>query len=304
MIEAVDAEFPVLFSHRARADWGVGVLSGERDGKRRYLFEGGEERTIAAAHHHLMQKVENPNRDQQASYARLTALLATRERREPAAGSNGAKAVTEQLATFRREHPMGFSSEAWKSVERNLRVRQAREPSVLQALSANSLDALARSRRLDGVWDHVVALVGESGLAAARLESAPGADDRRQLGQAVRDLLHGKEGYARRFDAFVSRYEAVFREFPDWQAVTALPALIFPLEHVCVEPTVFRKQLKALSRQSVIGARPISVTYERCRSMARALACALAAQGEVPADLLEVHAFILTSFRPAQRAAS
>jgi hypothetical protein len=45
---ALDADFPGLFCHRTRMDWGVSVLSGDRDGKHRYLFEGGAERTMAA----------------------------------------------------------------------------------------------------------------------------------------------------------------------------------------------------------------------------------------------------------------
>jgi hypothetical protein len=281
-----------------RMDWGVSVLSGERDGKRRYLFEGGEERTMAAAHHHLMQKVEQPDRDQQAAYARLTALLAKREGREPPAGSQGTKALVEQLETFRRKYPAGFCSDAWQSDERNLRARRAREGAgqkAQKALSAKSLDGLAKSKSLEGVWSQVVTLVSESGLASDELGTTSSNEQQRLLGETVRDLLHGSDHYERRFDRFVMRYESVFRNAPGWQAATALPALVSPVEHVCVEPTAFRKQLKALSRQSTLGVRPNGATYARCQGMARALANALAAQGEVPVDLLEIHAFIRAS---------
>lgn len=304
MVQAVDAEFPGLFCHRARLDWGVGVLAGERDGKRRYLFEGGEERTMAAAHDHLMQKVEHPDRDQQATYARLMALLAKREGREPAAGAEGAKALMlAQLEKFRRKYPGGFSGDAWKNEQRNLAVRRAREGSDAQALSAKSLEALARSNRLEGVWDQVVKLVGESGLGAGELETTSISHQQRALGASVRELLHGSDDYAKRFDAFVTNYQAVFQKPPSWQAATALPALLWPVEHVCVDPTAFRSQLKAFSRQSTLGARPSGAAYLRCRSMARALASALAADGEVPADLLEVYAFIRATLGPARRAA-
>jgi len=36
-----DTQFPTLFAHRLRKEWGVGVLASEKDGKRRYLFENG-----------------------------------------------------------------------------------------------------------------------------------------------------------------------------------------------------------------------------------------------------------------------
>lgn len=304
MAEPVDAEFPGLFCHRTRSDWGVSVLSGERDGNRRYLFEGGEERTMAAAHHHLMQKVEHPDRDQQATYARLMALLAKRDGREAPAAAQGTKALIEQLQRLRTKFPGGFASEAWRSEERNLRVRRARESSVQQTLSAKSLDGLARSNKLDGVWNQAVGLIRESGLVPEEFGTTSSIEHQRSLGEALRDLLHGSDHYERRFDRFVMAYEAVFQKFPSWQVATALSALVWPVEHVCVEPTAFRNQLKALSRQSTLAARPSGGTYARCRSMARALATALAAQGEVPADLLEVHAFIRATVEPSRRVPS
>lgn len=295
MTEAVDSEFPSLFCHQSRADWGVGVFSGERDGKRRYLFEGGEERTMAAAHHHLMRKVEHPDRDQQATYARLMALLAKREGREPPGVSHGTQAVLKQLEKFRLKYPAGFCSDGWLADERNVRVRRAREGASQRAqeeLSVKSLERLAKAKRMEDLWMQAVALVAESGLVSEELGSTSNPEHERVLGEAVRDLLHGSDRYERRFDRFVMRYESVFKNAPGWQAATALSALFSPVDHVCVEPVSFRKQLKALSRQSTLGARPSGSTYLRCQGMARTLAGALAAQGEVPADLLEVHAFV------------
>jgi len=303
MAEADIAEFPVLFVHSARLAWGVSVLSGERDGKRRYLFEDGEERTMAAAHQHLMQRVDRPDRGQQATYARLMALLAKREGREPAGAAVGMKAIIAQVESFRVKYPAGFSSEAWQADERNLRVREACQ-AVQRALSAAAMEKLARANRLEGVWSQVVTLVGESGLVPEPLGAPSSIGHQRLLGEGVRDLLHGTDHFERRFDRFVMCHESVFQKFPDWPAATALPALMSPVEHVCVDPATFRSQLKALSRPSTLGARPSSRSYARCRSMARALASSLATQGEVPRDLLEVHAFIRATLKPARKAGS
>ena len=55
MTEIADSEFPALFAHGTRKDWGVGVLSGVRDGKRTYLFEGGEERIMGSGAYDIFE---------------------------------------------------------------------------------------------------------------------------------------------------------------------------------------------------------------------------------------------------------
>jgi hypothetical protein len=209
--------------------------------------------------------------------------------------------LREQLQKFRLKYPAGFSSEGWQNDEQNLVARRVREGAARRAqqeLSAKSLDALTKDKRLESVWALVVARVGESGLVSEELATTASTDQQRVLAEAVRDLLHGSDHYERRFDRFVMRYESVFKSAPSWQAATVLPALVSPVAHVCVEPAVFRKQLKALSRQSTLAVRPNGATYARCLGTARtarALASALAAEGEVPADLLEIVAYMRTT---------
>jgi hypothetical protein len=132
----------------------------------------------------------------------------------------------------------------------------------------------------------------DSGLPMDKMKTASNAEQQRNLGAAIRNFLHGNESYERRFDRFIRDYESVFHEAPSWEAATALPALISPTAQVLVEPASFRKQLKALSRLSTLGPRPTGSAYLRCLAMARTLANLLAAQGEVPRDLLDVHDFV------------
>ena len=80
-----------LFNHTARKDWGVAVLVREEGGKRAYVFEDGEERTMASGYHQLMRRVEQPNVDQRAFYERQRAVLA---RREKASASNSPSKFT------------------------------------------------------------------------------------------------------------------------------------------------------------------------------------------------------------------
>ena len=303
---ADDSGFPALFTHLNRTDWGVSVLSGQRDGKRRYLFESGEERTMGAGPLDMMRKVEQPSSDQRATYARLVALLAKREKRTEPPAAPGATAVVKQLERFHKKYTNGFFGKEWKSDKTSMHARQARGALVAKAqddFSKEALSKLERSERFDASWNLVVASLSESGLIpGVQLRTATLPDQQRALSGGVLDLLHGTETYERRFDRFVGVYEVVFREPPTWETATALPALVTPLEHVHVEPVAFRKQLKALSRYSSFGARPAGSAYVRCLTMAQALANMLAERGEVPRDLLDVHDFIRVSINAPTKA--
>jgi hypothetical protein len=292
---AYSREFPSLFSHKKRSDWGVGVLSGEQDGKRRYLFEDGEERIMGAGGIELMHKVELPDRDQQATCARLMTLLAKREGRAESAESPGVSALLKQLDRLHKKYPGGFFGKAWRADEKIASARQNRSgsaPKLQAALALKNLEKLERARRYDEIWGQVVTLLGESALASGPLKAVSGLEQQRLICERTRELLHDTGSYEARFDRFVAAYETVFHEAPSWQTATALPALMSPVDHVYVEPTLFRKQLKALSRYSAFPARPSGGAYTRCLGMAQALANMLAARGEVPRDLLDVHDFV------------
>jgi hypothetical protein len=292
---ADDSGFPALFAHLNRADWGVSVLSGQRDGKRRYLFESGEERTMGAGALDLMRKVEQPSSDQRATYARLVALLAKREKRADPPKAPGATAVVKQLERFHKKYANGFFGKEWKSDKNSMHARQARGALVENAqeqLSKDALDKLQVAQKFEAVWSLVVASLNESGLLTSELRPTAQADEQRALSGACVALLYGSESYEQRFDRWVATFESVFHEPPSWETATALSALVTPLEHIPVDPPSFRKQLKALSRYSSFGARPVGSVYTRCLTMAQALANMLAERGEVPRDLLDVHDFI------------
>jgi hypothetical protein len=293
---ADDGGFPALFAHLNRADWGVGVLSGQQDGKRRYLFESGEERTMGAGAFDLMRKVEQPSSDQRATYARLVALLAKREKRAAPPKAPGATAIVKQLERFHKKYANGFFGKEWKSDRSSMHARQARGRLVEKAqeqLSKEALTKLEAAEKYEAVCNRVVASLNESGLLATELGPVTQADEQRALSGATVDLLYGSSSsYEQRFDRWVSTFETVFNQAPSWETATALPALVTPLEHIPVDPPSFRKQLKALSRYSSFGARPVGSVYTRCLTMSQALANMLAERGEVPRDLLDVHDFI------------
>lgn len=292
---AETAEFPALFVHEQRANWGVSVLSGESDGKRRYLFEGGDERTMGQGALDLMRKVERPDHHQRATYARLVALLAKRKTHTAAPGTRSAPAaLLKQLALFHAKFSGGFHGADWQADPQQLAERESRSASskkVTLQLAERALDKLAKGKRDDRIWELAGTLLVQSELACDEL-TAPTANQRSALGAAVGELLHGQGAHEKRFDRFIACFESAFGKPPGWQTATALSALMFPTTHVYVEPNAFRKQLKLLSRASPLGARPSGASYARCLDMARTLANQLAAKGEVPRDLFDVHDFI------------
>jgi hypothetical protein len=190
-----------------------------------------------------------------------------------------------------------------------MHARQARGRLVETAqeqLSEEALTKLEAAGKYEAVWNQVVQSLNGSGLLTTELQPATRADEQRALSSATVDLLHGSSGsYEQRFDRWVSTFETVFDQAPSWETATALPALTTPLEHIPVDPPSFRKQLKALSRYSSFGARPVGSVYTRCLTMSQALANMLAERGEVPRDLLDVHDFIrVTQSAPSKAQAA
>jgi hypothetical protein len=295
MARANNTEFPSLFSHAKRTSWGVGVVTEERDGKRTYLFEDGEERTLGAAGIELMRKVEHPDTEQQATCTHLLSLIAKREKRAAPSKATSASGVDKQIERFRKKFRGGFSGGDWKSDKSAAFARHARgaiADQLQSILSAENMQKRMAQHDVAGAWRDAAKLLTDSRMATIEPTLPGSAEDHRRLFDALFGLLHGPESYEHRFDRWVAAYASVFRDTLTWQVATVLPALMSPVDHVFVEVTSFRKQLKALAREGTLGARPSGAAYVRCLTAAQALANLLATRGEVPLDLLDVHDFI------------
>ncbi len=303
-----DSGSPSLFNHTTRKDWGVGVLAWEDGGKRGYLFEDGEERTMASGFHQLMRRVEQPNPEQKAAYDRLRGLLAARENAKSSSPRPHGPSFLDQLSKLHETYPTGLVDPKWltevrgEGVEkRTPRHRDAAIREVEEVLSASALDALISNQRYTQVWELVVATLSHTDLvptAQLKKPKAVDAEHMRVLALAVRELLHGKTPFEQRFDRFLSALASVIGESVRWEMATALISLAQPTEHICVHPTVFRHQLKATGSRGTAPARPTSVAYARMLGVARLVAKKLGEQGQVPRDLLDVHDFMRVTFGP------
>jgi hypothetical protein len=141
-----------LFAHKNRKDWGVGVLAWEADGKRGYLFENGEERTMASGFFELMRRVEHPNADQSAAYAKLQRILAARAKARASARLGATFA--DHVEKFRETYAGGLQDAKWVTdirgdgaEQRAPRHRDAMVRDAKKQLSAAALDALIGHRR-------------------------------------------------------------------------------------------------------------------------------------------------------------
>jgi hypothetical protein len=306
---AVDHKSSCLFSHTVRTDWGVALLVGEAEGKRRYLFENGEERTLASGFYQLMHFVEKPNADQCKAYAKLRGIL---EARHPQTNVRpSVLPVIDQIAKFHAAFPLGFSDPLWVTdvrgggaAKRSPDHRQQILENAQEQLSQPTLDALVQGQHFGQVWEHTAILVGQSGLvSAANLKFKPVAPAQQQaLAVSIHDLLYGATKYEHRFDHFVRVFSAAFGQYPHWELATALSALVHPNEHVCVDVTPFRKQLKLCNVQRAVGGQPNSSGYNILLGVARLVANTLIEQGEEPRDLFDVRDFIAFTLRPEKAA--
>jgi hypothetical protein len=301
-----NSDFPTLFAHSVRKEWGVGVFAGEKDGKRRYLFENGEERTLASGFDQMMQRVENPSADQQFTLARLSGVLAARAKSGEDAGKPAGFSIGKQLAKFREAYSAGFADPDWlEDVRGGARGKRATAMRDAQErLSSEAFGALLGSQQGAGVWREAQAILTASGLVPASqlaLKQANG-DALRPLGPVLRELLHGTGPYDQRFDRFVTAFTTAFGAAPAWDIATALPALLHPLDHVCVEPLLFKKQVKLCAQGRSITPRAASAGYAAFLSVTRLIANKLAEQGEAPRDLMDVRDFIIFTLKPAPKA--
>ncbi len=307
-----DTEFPSLFAHRIRSEWGVGILAGEKDGKRRYLFENGEERSLASGFYELMLRVERPTPEQQVTYARLQGVLAARASSDATSEKGARWTLSAQLARFRQSFADGLSDSRWTSEVRGNGGKRAsgRRQETLQqaqtALSAAALGAAIAGGRHSEAWEALTGLLASTDIVpAAQLKRRPAAGEPlKNLAVRLKDLLHGEAPYPERFDAWVSALQGAFGEAPRWELATAPSGVFHPREHVCVETAAFKKQLKACGGRTAASPLPNSAGYAAFLSVARLLANQLASHGEVPRDLLDVRDFVVVSLKPAPKGAA
>lgn len=304
-----DSAFSPLFAHKLRKDWGVAVLAAEFEGKRRYLFEDGEERAFAPEFYKMLQRVDEPDDRQQAAHERLRGALARRNKDRSDVKARG-ESFFDQLVRFHQSYAAGFSDPSWSTTIRGerapSRTPRHRQPAVDEAheqLSLKVLDQLISAQHFPRVWDQLVDVLRRTDLvpAAQYKLKAPSGEPARGLALAVRELLHGAGPYNVRFDRFLAAFAVAFGQPAKWELATAPSALLHPREHVSVEPTTFRKQVKLSGASRPVALQPSSAAYTALLAHVQLTSNKLAEHGEIPRDLFDVREFIVFTLKSPPR---
>lgn len=313
-----------IVQHADHPEWGRGVVlpsQGGRTDRFDISFEMGGRRTILKTFAEKLNPVVLPAEEARALGDRLAS-------RRSASGSSRASSkkpkaavapafatFEEQLASFLEAYPDGFGGERFEREVRGLPGAKRKKTDTTPAL-ADAAAALGPQsfEEHDAAWIFAAAakLVKDTAfvhpLEGANLLGAMPEESRAAFVEALRELLHGTDEAADRFDRFVSAIkledgkEAAKR--PTWPVATVFAALVHPTEHICVKPTVFQKQAALLRVPLDYQPLPTSTVYARFLTMARKTEEALKAAGQEPRNLVDVASFIglAQGAKPAKKA--
>lgn len=294
-----------LYQHVKRKQWGMAVLTWERDGKRGYQFEDGELRVFAEGFYKFLEEVEPP--PEQA--ARLMAKLG----RQGGLGKGDAKdedrklTFEEQLQVFLEQYADGFAGAEWKNGHRgegaSRRLKRHRDSAAANArelLGKDALDGLIAAGDHAEVLKRMTDIVhGTDLVTRAQAEPVARAKPSAALSEGLRDVLYGEGDYEARFDEYCRLLLEAGRKQLSWPLASSIPALVQPEAHVAVRPTVLAKQAQWAYPRLRYSTKPEGRVYTRILTMARTVRDTLTKGGHPPKDMLDVYDFMLATLRPA-----
>lgn len=298
-----------LYRHSKRTDWGLAAVMWEREGKRGYRFEDGNERVFKEGYYHLFESAP-------ALGAAAESLLASihRDRMADAAGGRSSSALPvrgpeleELVAVFHEEYADGFADAKWASKHRGegvkRRAKRHRDVALREAaelLGREVLDARIEAGDHEEVIRRLVTVLGATDLVTKKqLEVLHRAAPTAVLARALRDLMHEPDLEGVRFDAVLKLLARSPGGNPSWSLMTAIRAVVDPQNDACIRPSVFFDAVRVVSPSQARKVSPQGGQYNRLAAIARDLRERLRALGEMPRDMLDIYDFIWATCRPA-----
>jgi hypothetical protein len=310
MAETTPSVPPRIFEHVSRKDWGRSVLLLEIPDKRTFLFEDGAERSFRPDYWHKMEII-----DVQANEAVRIDRLARRNQAPPPGSARKSKAppkkpditFEQQVAYFMKLFPVGFEDEAYIKAERGEpgtktfeKLKEAALERAEELLSQKNLQELLDAGNYEDFHQMIYELLTSTKSTTQKAEAtrfknmAEGA--RETFAQSLYELLYGERTYPIRFDSLVAALD--IEGGATWPLATLLPALVYPMDHVFVKPTFFKKQALILDIDPKYDTTPNATTYEQFNEAAKKTMALLQEAGQRPRDLWDVHVFVCKTLSP------
>lgn len=299
-----------IFQHKSRPEWGRAIVAWERGNRRGYQFEDGAMRTFKQGYYHLFQAVSgSPELTKLAMGLRRRAIVeANASSGRTTTKKNPPRTFGEQLTIFQRLFEAGFAGEAWtkkyRGTEGRKRLKRYRNSAIADAretLARAPMEALLESGDFAGVLAAAVRVLSATDLTTKKQLSAIRDVQEvhvENVARALVQLLHGEDDFELRFERWLRALLAANGEV-GWTVTTVLPALMEPEQHICIRPSVFRRQVEATSSTEGWPSTPSALRYARLQTIARGLGETLQGAGFEPRDLFDVYDFVSVTRRPA-----
>lgn len=232
---------PELYRHKKRPEWGLAILTWEGPNRRRFQFQDGQIRTFKRGYYGMLEAVDKPRDVTEQVIRDLKSMLrATREeqRIRETARESGKPMLTldDQIAVFVEAFKGGFSGDKWIAEMRNdpkrkKPLKRHRDPVIELAqekLGKKALDKAIAEGDFTGVQKAVAAILSSTGLAGTAREIKPFRDapakHHEAFALALRELLHSKQPFEKRFDDFVSALSAATSGRITWSRCSSCSA--------------------------------------------------------------------------------
>lgn len=308
---------PIVVKHVSCPEWGLGYLSEERDEKRFYDFEDGQNHSIAKAFWSKLEAVALGTAETAALEKKVRSLRDQRStpgKAKPRAVAVALADFDAQFARFLEVCPGGFAGERFVKDERGTVIEEADKkikPSKAQAiamaqkvLAKSELDRQIAASAFAEVLTNVRAIFKvATGLVHPLGDVIPfnkmPAERDRAFAESLRELLYGNGAYEARFDKFVATLAEA--HLATWPLATVLPALVFPNEHTFVKPSYYEKQAVLLAFDLRYERVPNSAAYNRMQQLASDLGKRVVDRGQTPRDKMDVYGFISRTLAPQKK---
>lgn len=298
-----------LYRHSKRPEWGMAILAWEKGGRRAYQFQDGRLRKFKDGYYSLLEPVGQVEGSEEAIVRRLNEAIEASRGGKRGKALEPVAAFQEQVDLFEEMYPEGFQGEKWiadhRRDPRGRALKRHREPSSEETrtrLSRENCETWIANNEHGEILKAALEILGGTSLVALRhvktLRELEG-DDVKEFADLLAALLHGDGEFPPRFNSWIEFLERVLDGRPSWRLATALPALMYPEDHVCVRRSAFIRQAATVAPTAKYTKKPQSRPYKNYLRVSQAVKTRLEGAGHQPRDLLDIHDFVWDTLRNA-----